>query len=401
MRAGAAAARAGEPAGVFEFPIHAQDGAARTGTFVTPHGEIPTPVFMPVGTQGTVKGVSAAELDEIGASILLSNTYHLYLRPGAEVVREMGGIHGFMNWSRPVLTDSGGFQVFSLAQMNRITDDGVLFRSHIDGSAHMFTPEHVMEVQRSIGADIVMAFDECPEGGIPESRARDASERTLRWLDRCRTRFDQLVAEDGGTDRQTMFPILQGAVYDHVRIDALRGTLSAGDWAGIAIGGLSVGESKADMWRILETLEPHMPKAMPRYLMGVGYPDDMLRAIGRGIDMFDCVAPTRNGRNGTAWVEDVGQVNAKASRFRTDDGPLDPACDCVACASYSRSYIRHLVVAEEMLAQRLLSIHNLRFMVRLAERARAAIRAGEFRGWSEDWLSRFKRRSQQPGKVNR
>jgi queuine tRNA-ribosyltransferase len=388
------------PMRMFGFEIDAEEGAARTGTFRTPHGQIETPVFMPVGTQGTVKGIAFDELYDIGASVILSNTYHLYLRPGPDVVREMGGIHGFMNWTRPVLTDSGGFQVFSLAQMNRITDDGVMFRSHIDGSPHLFTPEHVMEVQRAIGADIVMAFDECPSGGIPKEKAREVNERTLRWLERCRTRFAQIVAEDGGTGRQTMFPILQGAVYDDVRLDALRGTLSAGDWDGIAVGGLSVGESKPDMWRVLETLEPHMPKGLPRYLMGVGYPDDMLEAIGRGIDMFDCVAPTRNGRNGTVWVE-AGQVNAKAARFRTDDGPLDPSCDCVACKSYSRSYIRHLVVAEEMLAQRLLSIHNLRFMVRLAERARAAIRAGEFRGWSEDWLAGFNRRGPQTGQVKR
>jgi queuine tRNA-ribosyltransferase len=386
---------------MFGFERGGVEGAARTGVFTTPHGVIETPVFMPVGTQGTVKGISAEELQGIGATIILSNTYHLYLRPSPTVVREMGGIHPFINWSGPILTDSGGFQVFSLATLNEITDEGVLFRSHIDGSQHLFTPERVMDIQCELGADIAMAFDECPPGGISKELARQASERTLRWLERCRRRFEELGRRQDGPRSQTMFPILQGAVYDDLRVEALRLTMEAGDWDGIAIGGLSVGETKPAMWRVLEALEPHMPVGIPRYLMGVGYPDDMLEAIGRGVDMFDCVAPTRNGRNGTAWVEGEGQVNAKASRFRTDDRPLDPECDCPACASYSRSYIRHLVVAEEMLAQRLLSIHNLRFMVRLAERARTAIRAGEFRSWSEDWLARFGRGRHSTGKVER
>jgi len=375
---------------MFAFELEAEEGSARAGSFTTPHGVIETPAFMPVGTQATVKGVSRDELDRIGARIVLANTYHLYLRPGEEVVRGLGGLHGFMNWSKPILTDSGGFQVFSLAATNRILDDGVEFRSHIDGSLHLFTPERVTDIQRALGADIIMAFDQCPPAGVSREQALEVTERTQRWLEQCRDRFDDLRRADGDAVRQTMFPIVQGAVYEDLRVDAVRRIRDSGDWHGIAVGGLSVGESKSDMWRVLEAIEPHMPTGLPRYLMGVGYPEDILEAISRGIDLFDCVAPTRNGRNGTAWVEQDGQVNAKAARFRSDERPLDPDCDCTTCATHSRAYIRHLIAAEEMLALRLLSIHNLRFLVRLGERARAAIRAGEFAGWSHDWLARFR-----------
>jgi queuine tRNA-ribosyltransferase len=374
----------------FGFEVLARDGAARSGRFLLPHGVVHTPVFMPVGTQATVKTVSHRELDELGAEIMLSNTYHLFLRPGHDVVRRMGGLHGFMNWSKPVLTDSGGFQVFSLAATNAVSEDGVRFQSHIDGSRHHFTPENVMEVQRALGADIIMAFDECPPGQASREVAVEAHERTLRWLERCRRRFEQLVAEDGGIDRQVLFPILQGSVHADLRIEAARRTLELGDWRGVAIGGLSVGEPKPRMYEILDALEPELPPALPRYLMGVGYPDDLLEAIRRGIDMFDCVAPTRNGRNGTAWVEDDGQVNVKAARFRTDSRPLDPKCDCFTCRTYTRSYLRHLIAAEEALGLRLLSLHNLRFLVRLATRARDAIARGELSAWSDDWLARFR-----------
>ncbi len=377
------------PATPFSYRLDARDGPARAGTLQTPHGAIATPAFMPVGTQATVKAVSRDELIEMGASIVLANTYHLYLRPGHELIRSLGGLHGFMNWPRPILTDSGGFQVFSLSATNRVSEEGVLFQSHIDGSRHMFTPERVMEIERALGADIIMAFDECPAGKVSRELAEVAHERTLRWLARCRTRFDALVAEDGEPHRQALFPILQGAVYPELRRAALRRVRELGDWRGIAIGGLSVGESKDDMWTVLEALDPDMPATWPRYLMGVGYPDDLVRAVGRGIDLFDCVAPTRNGRNGTAWVEGEGQVNAKAARYRADDRPLDPACDCYTCRTTSRAYIRHLVLAEELLALRLLSIHNLRFMIRLAERARAAIQAGNFAAWSQEWLARW------------
>jgi queuine tRNA-ribosyltransferase len=375
---------------VFEFTIEGTDGAARAGELQLPHGVVHTPVFMPVGTQATVKTASPHELVDIGAEIILSNTYHLYLRPGADVVRQLGGLHRFMSWDRPVLTDSGGFQVFSLGKTNKVSDEGVLFQSHIDGSRHMFTPENVMETERALGADIIMAFDECPPGQSSRDVALEAHERSMRWLARCRAKFDELRAEDGQTDAQTLFPILQGSVYADLRIDAARRVRDLADWHGIAIGGLSVGEPKPRMYEMLDVLEPELPPRLPRYLMGVGYPDDLVEAIRRGVDMFDCVAPTRNGRNGTAWVTHGGQVNVKAARYRLDERPLDPACDCYTCSNFSRAYLRHLVAAGEVLALRLVSLHNLRFLVRLAQDARAAILRGELMGWSEDWLARFR-----------
>jgi queuine tRNA-ribosyltransferase len=349
-----------------------------------------TPAFMPVGTQATVKTISHQELRQLGAEIMLSNTYHLYLRPGHEVVAQLGGLNRFMNWERPVLTDSGGFQVFSLSASSRIREDGVLFQSHIDGSRHLFTPERVMEVQHALGADIIMAFDECPPGQSSREVAVSAHERTLRWLERCRARFAQLVAEHGTAERQMLMPILQGSVHADLRRDAARRVSELDGWRGIAIGGLSVGEPKPRMYEMLEVLEPELPAAQPRYLMGVGYPDDLVEAIRRGIDMFDCVAPTRNGRNGTAWVEDQGQVNVKAARFKVDELPLDPECDCFTCATYSRAYLRHLIAANEQLGLRLLSLHNLRFVVRIAEQARAAIREQRLEPWATDWLRRYR-----------
>ena len=373
---------------MFDYSISAIDGAARAGTLRLPHGTVETPVFMPVGTQATVKTVSPGELDGLGAQIILANTYHLYLRPGHDEVEAMGGVGAFQGWAGPVLTDSGGFQVFSLAATNRIKEEGVTFQSHVDGSRHLFTPERVMEIERALGADIIMAFDQCPPGGADRALATEAMERTLRWLGRCKIRFDELRGAPGPA--QTLFPIIQGAVDPDLRIATARGTLAAGDWDGIAIGGLSVGEPKPAMYRILEVLEPELPPRLPRYLMGVGYPDDLLEAIGRGVDMFDCVAPTRNGRNGTAWVTGEGQVNVKAARHRRDPGALDPDCDCYTCRNYTRAYLRHLCVAGETLGLRLLSIHNLHFLVGLARRARAAIVAGEFAAWSQDWLERFR-----------
>jgi queuine tRNA-ribosyltransferase len=375
---------------MFGYEVTHEDGPARVGRFTLPHGVVQTPAFMPVGTQATVKTVSHEELRGIGAEIMLSNTYHLYLRPGHEVVEQLGGIHRFMAWDRPVLTDSGGFQVFSLSNTNRIREEGVLFQSHVDGSRHLFTPERVMEVQHALGADIIMAFDECPPGQSSREVATGAHERTLRWLDRCTRRFGELQAEHGTHDRQVMLPILQGSVYADLRIEAARRTLDAGEWKGIAIGGLSVGEPKPRMYEMLEALQPELPARLPRYLMGVGYPDDLVEAIRRGIDMFDCVAPTRNGRNGTAWVMDDGQVNARAARYRTDERPLDPTCDCLTCRTYTRAYIRHLVAAGEQLGMRLLSLHNLRFLVRIAEDARAAIREGRLESWADEWLRRFR-----------
>ena len=372
---------------MFEYTVTHRDGAARAGDLMLPHGTVQTPVFMPVGTQATVKTLAPDEVEAAGGQIVLSNTYHLYLRPGHEVVRDLGGLHRFMNWNRPVLTDSGGFQVFSLGKTNKIREDGVLFQSHIDGSRHLFTPENVMEIERALGADIIMAFDECPPGQAVREVAVEAQERTLRWLERCRTRFEELKQEGG--PEQTLFPIAQGSTYHDLRRDAVRRTMDLGPWDGIAIGGLSVGEPKPVMYDVLERLEPELPPNLPRYLMGVGYPDDLLEAIGRGIDMFDCVAPTRNGRNGTAWTED-GQVNVKAARYRLDERPLDTNCDCYTCRHYSRAYIRHLGVAEEVLALRLVSLHNVRFLIRLGERARAAIIEGNYAAWSAVWLERFR-----------
>ena len=373
----------------FRYRLDATENAARAGAFSTPHGDVLTPSFMPVGTQGAVKGVAPEELEGLGASMILANTYHLYLRPGEELVRELGGLHAFMRWDRPILTDSGGFQVFSLAATNEVRDDGVVFQSHIDGSRHVFTPESVMETQRALGADVVMAFDQCLSGECSLEQARAATERTLGWLERCRRRFLEL-GEEHELPRQSLFPVLQGNVYDGLRREQARRFRDLGEWDGWGIGGLSVGESKPDMWRTLEVLDGEIPRERPRYLMGVGYPDDLIEAVTRGCDLFDCVAPTRNARHGTAWTSD-GQINLKASRFRRDRAPVEPGCDCTACARYDRAYLRHLFVAGELLALRLLSLHNLRFMVRLAEQARERIIDGSFKSWSEAWLERYRR----------
>ena len=373
----------------FRYAVGAREGQARTGLFTTPHGEVRTPAFMPVGTQGTVKGLVMEEVADLGAEIVLANTYHLYLRPGHELVGRLGGLHAFMRWDGPILTDSGGYQVFSMARIREVRDDGVVFRSHLDGSSHTFTPESVMDIQRTLGADVVMAFDECPPGGADHAHAREANRRTLAWLHRCKTRFDELEAR-GGYAAQAMFPIVQGNVYEDLRREHARTVCDAGDWEGVAIGGLSVGEAKEEMWRVLELLDRELPPEKPRYLMGVGYPDDLLEAMARGCDLFDCVAPTRNARHGTAWTSEEGQVNLKAARFRDDTRPMDPGCDCGTCVRYDRAYLRHLVVAGEWLAVRLLSLHNLRFLVRLAEEARSHIAAGDFHAWSRDWLERYK-----------
>ena len=370
------------------FTLDAVDGQARAGRLTLPSGPVDTPAFMPVGTLGTVKGVAPEELQAAGASMILANTYHLYLRPGAEVVAELGGLHDFMRWKGPILTDSGGFQVFSLARIRQITDDGVTFQSHIDGSSHHFTPERVMDIQRLLGADVIMAFDECAPAGVTHAEAELANRRTLAWLERCRARFE--MTEDDAHTRQALFPVLQGNVYDDLRARHLEQVMELGDWPGFGIGGLSVGEPKPDMWRILSLLDPLMPRDRPRYLMGVGYPDDLLEAISRGCDMFDCVAPTRNARHGTAWALDEGQINLKGARFRLDRDPIDPECDCYTCRGYDRAYIRHLLVAGERLGHRLVSIHNLRFLLQLASEARLRIGAGTFTMWCRDWLQRYR-----------
>jgi queuine tRNA-ribosyltransferase len=302
----------------------------------------------------------------------------------------MGGLHRFQSWNGPILTDSGGYQVFSLAEIRTVSDDGVMFRSHIDGSRHLFTPERVMEIESALGADVVMAFDHCPPGQAERGLALEAMNRTLDWLVRCRDSLDRIQSEGSAGPTQTLFPILQGSIYPDLRREAARRTLELADWRGIAIGGLSVGEPKPSMYEVLDVLDPELPRNLPRYLMGVGYPDDLVEAIGRGIDMFDCVAPTRNGRNGSVWTHSDGRLNIKRAIFKADDGPLDTACDCHTCSNYSRAYLRHLFVSGEWLSMRLLTIHNLRFLVDLTERARSAISAGLYTSWSTEWLYRFR-----------
>jgi len=374
---------------MFDFDLQATDGSARAGTFTTPHGALQTPAFMPVGTNGSVKGVSPEELAEMEAGMILANTYHLFLRPGEDLVRRLGGLHHFMRWPGPILTDSGGFQVFSLGDINEIRDDGVVFQNHLDGSRHLFTPERVMEIQRALGADVVMAFDECPPGGVQRQEVREANERTLRWLERCRDRFRDLETEDPGHP-QALFPVLQGGIHVDLRVSHARSVGEMGDWKGIAIGGLSVGEAKKDMWPVLEALDDEISREVPRYLMGVGYPDDILEAVGRGCDMFDCVAPTRNARHATVWSSHEGQLNLKGARFAEDTDPIDPDCTCHACRRYDRAYLRHLMKSGELLGLRLCSIHNLHFLVELTRRARARIVDGTFSSWSAEWLERYR-----------
>lgn len=385
---------------MFEFALDARSGPARAGTLTLPHGAVETPCFMPVGTQGSVRALSPHDLRAVGAQIVLANTYHLHVRPGEDVVAELGGLHRFMSWDRPLLTDSGGFQVFSLEGFRRVDEDGVEFQSHIDGSRRTLTPERATEVQWTLGADVAMAFDHVVPGGADEATARDAMERTVRWLERCARRHHELA--DGRTggradndrltarppDRQTLWPIVQGGTHAELRTECLQRILDLGSWTGIAIGGLSVGEPKPLMYRTLEDLEPRLPAPLPRYLMGVGFPEDLVAAVERGVDLFDCVAPTRMGRNGTAFTPD-GPLNIRNAAFRTDTGPLDATCDCETCTTYSRGYLRHLFAAGELLGLRLLSLHNVRYLIRLAGAMRAAIRSGDLISWAADWRLRY------------
>ncbi len=368
---------------MFDFTLDACSGAARAGRLVLPHGTIETPCFMPVGTQGTVRALSPADLRAAGAGLVLANTYHLHVRPGEDVIAKLGGLHRFMAWEGPLLTDSGGFQVFSLEGFRKVSEEGVEFQSHVDGGRRFLTPERATEIQWTLGADIAMAFDHVVPGGADEAAARDALERTMRWLERCARRHRELA--DG---RQTLWPILQGGTHLELRTEGLRRILEQGDWTGLAIGGLSVGEPKAVMYHVLETLAPRLPRQSPRYLMGVGFPEDLVAAVERGMDLFDCVAPTRNGRNGSAFTPE-GPVNIRNAAFREDARPLDAACDCETCRTYSRGYLRHLFMAEELLGLRLLSLHNVRFLTRLAAEMRAAMRGGDFTRWAADWRRRY------------
>lgn len=356
----------------FEVLHEDKNTGARVGRLYTEHGVIDTPCFMPVGTKATVKGLSPEEVRSTGAQILLSNTYHLYLRPGHQLIEKAGGLHKFMNWDGAILTDSGGFQVFSLSSLRKITDDGVEFNSFIDGSKHFFSPEKSMEVQRALGSDIVMAFDECTATDITHDRARDAMERTLKWLDRCSK--VQLKSH------QTLFPIVQGNIYADLRKESAERTVPYAK-CGIAIGGLSVGESAETMYEMLDVLQPLLPKDQPHYLMGVGTADYIVEGVARGVDMFDCVLPTRIARNGCAMVKE-GFLTIRNAPFAEDFAPIDPHCDCYACKNYTRAYIRHLIKSDEIMGGRLLSIHNIRFLERLAADIRSAIyedRYDEFR----------------------
>jgi queuine tRNA-ribosyltransferase len=370
---------------MFEFQIQGTHGAARAGTLTLPHGEVRTPAFMPVGTHAVVRGLSAGDVQRTGAQIILGNTYHLHLRPGEEVVQSMGGLNRFTTWPGPMLTDSGGFQVFSLHGLRSIAEHGVEFQSHIDGTTRLLTPERAVEIQYQLGADIAMAFDHVVPGQSSREVACEGMERTLRWLDRCRARHAELA--DGRTGHQTLWPIIQGGIHDELRLRSLEGTLERGPWTGIAIGGLSVGEPKPVMHHVLELLGPVLPVEVPRYLMGVGFPADLLEGIARGVDLFDCVAATRNGRHGTAWLPN-GRVNVRGASLKGSTEPLDPTCDCETCTTYPRGYLRHLFIVEDMLGLRLVSIHNIRFLVRLGELARTHILNGTFDGWSREWLGR-------------
>lgn len=369
---------------MFEFDLLGTEGPARAGLLHLPHGSVRTPAFMPVGTLGAVRGLHPAEVEQAGAEIILGNTYHLHLRPGEDVVKAAGGLHRFGTWPKPMLTDSGGFQVFSLEALRKISESGVEFVSHVDGGTRSLSPEKAIEIQGDLGADIAMAFDHVVPGGSPRELALEGMERSLRWLARCRTRHQELGL--GAT--QTLWPIIQGGTYQDLRARSLEGILAQGSWTGTAIGGLSVGEPKPIMHRVLEDLEPQLPRDRPRYLMGVGFPEDLVEGIARGVDLFDCVAPTRNGRHGSAWSMQ-GKVNVRNASNRFSTEPLDPTCDCETCQRFSRGYLRHLFMAEEILGLRLVSLHNVRFLVRIAAMARAAILDGRFASWSKQWLAQY------------
>ena len=363
--------------------------SARAGVITTDHGEIETPIFMPVGTVASVKGVHIREVKEdVQAQIILGNTYHLYLRPGLDILEKAGGLHKFNGWDRPILTDSGGFQVFSLADNRILTEEGAIFRSHIDGSKHFFTPENVVDIQRTIGADIMMAFDECTPGTADYKYAKNSMERTHRWLKRGLEQFDSTPDKYGY--KQTFFPIVQGCVYPELRRESAKFIADQGR-EGNAIGGLAVGEPTEKMYEMIEVVNNILPKDRPRYLMGVGTPANLLEGIERGVDMFDCVMPTRNGRNGMLFTRN-GIMNMKNKKWADDFSPIDPESDCFVDLQYSKAYLRHLFVSQELLAMQIASIHNLAFYLWLVKEARKHIIAGDFHTWKPMMLERVTRR---------
>lgn len=361
----------------FYFEQIKQDSrtGARVGILHTPHGDIHTPTFMPVGTQATVKGVMPRDLKEAKSQIILANTYHLYMRPGDEIVRDAGGLHKFMAWDRPILTDSGGFQVFSLAKLNKIKDDGVYFNSHVDGSLHFITPEKAIEIENNLGADIIMAFDQCSPYGASYADSKIAMERTLKWLDRCYNAHKN--------SNQALFPIVQGNMFKDLRKISLKETIPYAKY-GIAIGGLSVGEPKKLMYEIMDSIYQDYPTDIPRYLMGVGSPDCLIEGMKRGIDMFDCVLATRVGRNGTALTSN-GKVVVRNGAYKQDFTPLDSECDCYACKNYTKAYLRHLINVNEMMGSMMISLHNITYLNQLMERAREAIMADSFTEFCEEF----------------
>lgn len=359
----------------------AQDGRARAGIIKTPHGEIYTPVFMPVGTQATVKTLTPEDLEEIGAEIILGNTYHLYLRPGDDLVAKFGHLHGFMNWKHSILTDSGGFQIFSLGDLRKIKEEGAYFRSHHDGSKHFISPEKSIEIQNNLGSDIMMVLDECPHGLSTREYLIPSIDRTTRWAKRC-------IEANKNPEKQGLFAIVQGGIYEDLRDRSLEGLMEYNDdFSGFAIGGLAVGEPSEDMYRILDYITPKLPEDKPRYLMGVGEPLDMLEAIENGVDMMDCVHPSRIGRHGTVFTK-YGRLVIKNKEYELDDRPLDVA-DNYVCRNYTRAYIRHLFKANEMLGQRLATYHNIWFLINLMKEARKAIEEGRFKEFKEEFIRNY------------
>ena len=353
---------------------------ARLGRLHTPHGVIETPIFMPVGTQATVKAMTPEELKDIGSQIILSNTYHLYMRPGHDLIERAGGLHKFMNWDKPILTDSGGFQVFSLGPLRKIKEEGVEFRSHLDGSKHFLSPEKATEIQNALGSDIIMAFDECAPYPADRQYVKNSLERTTRWLERCK-------AAHKYPERQALFGIVQGGMYKELREQSAR-EITAIDLPGYAIGGLSVGEPKEMMYEVLDYTVPLLPEDKPRYLMGVGSPDDLLEGVLRGIDIFDCVLPTRIARNGTAMTSQ-GKVVVRNASYAEDFTSLDPECDCYTCRNYTKAYLRHLIKCNEILGARLLTIHNLHFLLKLMENVRGAIKEDRLLDYKKDFFEKY------------
>ncbi len=376
----------------FRFELVAQDAAtgARAGVLHTPHGAVETPIFMPVGTQATVKTLDQQDLAAAQAQIILGNAYHLYLRPGHQLIDRMGGLHAFMNWPRPILTDSGGFQVFSLSDRNKVTADGVRFQSHLDGSYHFFTPEKVMEIEHGLGADIIMAFDECTPYPCGHDYAQESMQRTLRWVERCLSRHRELTGERVHRPPQALFGIVQGSIYPDLRRDCAQALVQL-NLPGYAIGGLAVGEPREDMFEVVHQTTTYLPTEKPRYLMGVGLPHDLVEAVAAGVDMFDCVVPTRNARNGTAFTRQ-GRLRLKNACHAEDPQPLDVDCACSTCRHYSRAYLRHLFQTNEVLGPRLATFHNIFFFQQLMSEMRDAIIGGHFAAYQTEFLARYQNR---------